>query len=351
MPLTLAKLDSEFVDPARQVALLEADNGMPRFQDLLHREGLPGLTAERLDVLQINVGKLCNQTCSHCHVDAGPHRRELMTRETMEACLRMVRLAHVQTVDITGGAPEMNPHFRWFVQQLRSLGCRVLDRCNLTILTVAGYADLAEFLAQHHVHVVASLPCYLEENTDRQRGDGVFRRSIQGLQKLNACGYGDSNSGLELVLVFNPVGTSLPPNQSELEQAYRDQLLERFGIRFNRLFTVTNMPISRFLEDLIRQGRYESYMETLVQAFNSQTVTGLMCRNTLSVDWQGNLFDCDFNQMLDLHLHGIPRNVNEVTGANVQDVIAREIQTGRHCFGCTAGAGSSCQGAIAELKT
>jgi radical SAM/Cys-rich protein len=239
----------------------------------------------------------------------------------------------------------MNPHFRWFVTEIRKLGRHVIDRCNLTILTVNGYEETAQFLADQKVEVVASLPCYLEENTDAQRGDGVFQKSIAALQKLNSLGYGPPDSELELSLVYNPVGTGLPPDQQSLEDAYREQLRSRFDIEFTRLYTVTNMPISRYLEDLIRQEKFTEYLTKLANAFNPATVEGVMCRNTLSVDYRGNLYDCDFNQMLDLPLaEGLPRHIQDFSA----DLLAgREIVTNRHCFGCTAGAGSSCQGAVA----
>jgi radical SAM/Cys-rich protein len=342
--LTLLRQRHELAEPAAQVGRLNAAGSVPEFAETLADHQLPVLAAEAVEILQVNVGKLCNQTCSHCHVDAGPDRRENMTRETFEDCLRAVAGSDIETVDITGGAPEMNPHFRWFVTEVRKLGRRVIDRCNLTILLANGYEDLAQFLAEQKVEIVASLPCYLEENTDKQRGDGVFRKSIEALRKLNALGYGKSGSDLELSLVYNPVGFSLPPDQQQLEDAYREQLRSPFGIEFTRLYTVTNMPISRFLEDLLRQEKFEEYLQKLVQAFNPATVSGVMCRNTLSVDYRGYLYDCDFNQMLDLPLaDGQPRHIRDFAA----DVLAgRPIVTARHCFGCTAGAGSTCQGAV-----
>jgi len=342
--LTLLRQSHELADPAVQAGRLKSASFVPAFAETLAAHRLPVLAADKVEILQINVGKLCNQTCSHCHVDAGPDRREIMTRETFEDCLQAIAGSDIETADITGGAPEMNPHFRWFVAEVRQLGRRVIDRCNLTILLASGYEDLAEFLAGQGVEIVASLPCYLEENTDKQRGDGVFRKSIEALRKLNALGYGTPGGDLELSLVYNPVGFSLPPDQRQLEEAYREQLRSRFGIEFTRLYTVTNMPISRFLEDLIRQKKFEDYLHKLVQAFNPATVSGVMCRNMLSVDYRGNLYDCDFNQMLDLPLAaGQPRHIREFAA----DVLAgRPIVTARHCFGCTAGAGSSCQGAV-----
>lgn len=342
--LTLLRQGHELADPSAQVERLHSLTGTPGFAETLQDHRLPVLAAERVTILQVNVGKLCNQTCSHCHVDAGPDRRENMTRETFEECLRAIADSDIETVDLTGGAPEMNPNFRWFVTEVRKLGRRVIDRCNLTILLANGYEDLAGFLAEQGVEVVASLPCYLEENTDKQRGDGVFQKSIEALRKLNALGYGLQDSDLELSLVYNPVGLSLPPDQQQLEDAYREQLRSRFEIEFTRLYTVTNMPISRFLEDLLRQEKFEEYVHKLVQAFNPATVSGVMCRNTLSVDYRGNLYDCDFNQMLDLPLAaGQPRHIRDF---NAETLAGRSIVTARHCFGCTAGAGSSCQGAV-----
>lgn len=344
MPATrsLALRDHPLSSPSHQRDVLS--HGVT-FEEVLARHELGALATERVEVLQINVGKLCNQACRHCHVDAGPDRRESMTRETIQACLKAVERGRISVVDITGGAPEMNPHFRWLVEEARKLGARVIDRCNLTILLAKGFEDLPEFLATHHVEVVASLPCYTAENTDRQRGDGVFDRSIEALRRLNGLGYGIDASGLILNLVYNPVGPSLPPDQSTLEADFRRKLRDGFGVEFNRLFTITNMPISRFLEDLMAEGRVEEYLGKLVAAFNPAAVAGLMCRTTLSVGWDGRLFDCDFNQMLDLGIrgggHGHIRDFDPELGAG------RSIVTGRHCFGCTAGAGSSCQGSIA----
>ena len=334
------------VERQREILERDGDECLPQFHTVLTENGFPGLRRSRLTTLQVNVGKLCNQTCRHCHVDAGPDRRELMTRENFEHCLRIIRDSDVETVDITGGAPEMNPHFEWFVSEVRRLNRHVIDRCNLTILSAPGYTHLAQFLADHQVEVVASLPCYLEENCDSQRGTGVFRRSIEVLKILNRLGYGTTGGPLTLSLVYNPVGPSLPPSQQKLEQSYRDQLWGKYGIVFNRLYTITNMPISRFLDDLIVSGRYDDYMSLLVNSFNRNAVEGLMCRSTVSVDWQGFLYDCDFNQMLDLPLANASRvHVSEI---KAEDLMERAIAIGRHCFGCTAGAGSSCRGALLE---
>ena len=342
--LTLLRQGHELADSAMQVQFLEQNAPIPAFATTLESTGLPILQADSIEILQINLGKLCNQTCSHCHVDAGPDRREIMTRETLEHCLRVVRDNSIATVDLTGGAPEMNPEFRWFVTELRQLGTHVIDRCNLTILSARGYEDLPEFLAAQQVEIVASLPCYLEENTDRQRGDGVYRKSIEALQRLNQLGYGQSDGGRELSLVFNPGGAALPPDQRQLEADYRNELRTRYGIEFTRLYTITNMPISRFLEDLINRGQFDTYMKKLLDAFNPASVPGVMCRNTLSVDWEGGLHDCDFNQMLDLHLEvSLPQHISEF---DANALAQRPILTGRHCYGCTAGAGSSCQGSL-----
>ncbi|MFV0445004.1 MAG: arsenosugar biosynthesis radical SAM (seleno)protein ArsS [Planctomycetaceae bacterium] len=344
--LTLVRQSHVLASAPAQLKLLESGEvgTVPAFTTTLAQHQSEPLRSDDVLTLQVNVGKLCNQTCGHCHVDAGPGRREIMSRATMEECLTALDRSGIGTVDITGGAPEMIPGFRWFVSAIRKRGRHVMDRCNLTILTVPGYEDLSHFLASQQVEVVASLPCYVEENCDRQRGDGVFRKSIDGLRMLNAVGYGMPDSGLTLNLVYNPTGPSLPPEQSQLEDAYRAQLRSQFGIEFNRLYTITNMPISRFLADLFQAGQYDEYMQKLVAAFNPQSVAGLMCRTVLSVDWQGQLFDCDFNQMLELPLQAqLPRHIRDFDPAAFKN---RLITTARHCYGCTAGAGSSCQGSL-----
>jgi radical SAM/Cys-rich protein len=341
-PLTLMRRGNPLADPARQREVLAGGKG-PAFESMLAAHGLMPLEATGIEVLQVNVGKLCNQTCRHCHVDAGPDRREVMSRETMRLCLRVLEQEAITTLDITGGAPEMNPDFRWLVEQAVGMGRHVIDRCNLTILLAPHFEDLPGFLARHRVEVVASLPCYLPENTDRQRGEGVFVKSIEALRRLNGEGYGQPGSGLTLTLVYNPVGPSLPPPQAGLEDAYRRELRSRYGVEFTRLFTITNMPISRFLDDLLESGRYEEYMRKLSDAYNPAAAAGVMCRNTLSVGWDGTLYDCDFNQMLGLGLApGLPRHIRDFSS----DLGRRHIVTARHCFGCTAGAGSGCQGAI-----
>jgi radical SAM/Cys-rich protein len=344
---TLLRRGHPLSNPTRQLEVLSGAGSRAPFARRLVEQGCGTLVAADISVLQINVGKLCNQTCRHCHVDAGPDRREVMDQETMQACLDLVARAAIPTVDITGGAPELNPHFRWLVTESRSRGARVQDRCNLTVLLTSGQDDLPNFLAGHGVEVIASLPCYLAENTDSQRGPGVHERSIEALRRLNRVGYGQPGSGLILTLVFNPLGPKLPPAQDELEAAYRRELRARHGLEFTRLFTITNMPISRFLDDLIQRGDLDRYMTTLMEAFNPATVGGVMCRTTLSVGWDGRLFDCDFNQMLELGLSaGLPANVRDV-GPALDRLRDRRIRTYQHCYGCTAGAGSSCQGTIA----
>ncbi|HUY92174.1 MAG TPA: arsenosugar biosynthesis radical SAM (seleno)protein ArsS [Pirellulales bacterium] len=345
--LTLARQHNRLAAAAEQRRILESCEGVASFSQALDGQGIAALSACGIETLQINLGKVCNQTCRHCHVDAGPDRRESMSRETAEACIDLLRRAGIPTLDITGGAPEMNPNFRWLATEARRLGRRVIDRCNLTILVAPGFEDLPEFLADRQVEVVASLPCYLQENVDRQRGDRAFQRSIEALHRLNELGYGLPGSSLTLALVYNPLGPSLPPPQHKLEVDYRRELRKRHGVEFTRLYTITNMPISRFLVDLLRQQKLEEYLEKLVEAFNPTTVEGLMCRTTLSVDWLGNLYDCDFNQMLELGLApDQPRNLRDLDDAALARLVQRRIATGRHCFGCTAGAGSSCAGQI-----
>lgn len=315
------------------------------FDEKLDEHGI-ALRAARVDTLQINVGKLCNQACRHCHVDASPKRTEIMSRAVIDQCIDAVRNHRIQTVDITGGAPELNPSFRYFVESVRSLGARVMVRHNLTVMFEPGQEDLPEFFRTHRVDVISSLPCYLEENTDKQRGKGVYRKSISAIERLNAVGYGVENTGLVLDLVYNPVGPHLPPDQLKLQADYKRELFDRFGITFNRLFTITNMPIKRFLDDLRRAGGEEKYMSKLVQAFNPGTITDLMCRSLVSVDWMGRLYDCDFNQMLELEVEeGAPRTIGDFA---LESLATRRIVTAAHCFGCTAGAGSSCGGALEQ---
>lgn len=347
-PFTLLNPTSVLPHPSEQLRLLKGLDELPSFDESLARCDMPELKSTDIRVLQINVGRYCNQTCRHCHVDAGPTRREIMSRDVAEAVIDVLSRTDIPLLDITGGAPELNPSFRWMIQEARRLGRRVIDRCNLTILVTSGFEDLPAFLAEQRVEVVASLPCYLESNVDAQRGHFVFRRSIEALQRLNELGYGQPESPLMLTLVFNPLGPRLPPHQAKLEDAYRRELRSRYGIEFNRLFTITNMPINRFLADLMESNQVESYMQTLVEAFNPQTVDSLMCRTTLSVDWQGNLYDCDFNQMLSLPVTDhVPRHISDFDLTGLCD---RVIVTGPHCFGCTAGAGSSCQGSLSHSQ-
>jgi len=315
------------------------------FDATLARHGLGPLLRGKTTTLQVNVGKRCNQACHHCHVEAGPTRTEIMGEAVASRVLELLAAsADVVTVDLTGGAPELNPHFRWLVAQARKLGRHVIDRCNLTVLFEPGMEDLAEFLAAHDVEVVASLPCYTAENVEKQRGRGVFDKSIEALRRLNALGYGRPGSPLVLNLVYNPVGAFLPPPQEALEARYRDELRRGFGIEFHRLFTITNMPIKRFADFLERQGQGEAYMSLLVNHFNPTTVPGLMCRSLLSVGWDGSLYDCDFNQMLEMPLGAHVRTIWELDSIDL--LAMRPIATGTHCFGCTAGAGSSCGGAL-----
>jgi radical SAM/Cys-rich protein len=315
------------------------------FDEAVARSGQWPLAPGPLGVLQINVGKLCNQTCRHCHVDAGPDRREVMTRETMALCLAALDRSSIPTVDITGGAPELNPNFRWLVAECRARGRHVMDRCNLTVLELASQQDLAAFLAEHQVEVVCSLPHYRAPNTDRQRGAGVYEKSIAALRRLNALGYGTGTAGLRLVLVTNPVGAYLPGSQASLESEWKRELWRLHAVQFDSLYCIANMPISRFLEWLIESGNLQGYMQRLVAAFNPAAIGGLMCRNTLSVGWDGRLYDCDFNQMLEL---GVASGARHIRDFQLQALEARSIIVGRHCFGCTAGAGSSCGGSTVK---
>lgn len=303
------------------------------------------LHADIVQTLQVNVGKLCNQACKHCHVDASPRRTEMMTRETVEQVIDVVRRFHIPTLDITGGAPELNPHFRYLVTKTRSLGTHVMVRHNLTVMFEPGQEDLPEFFRQHTVEVISSLPYYLEQQTDAQRGHGIFQKSIEALRQLNDAGYGMEGSDLILNLVYNPTGAFLPPPQSSIEADFKRELMTRYGLSFNRLYTITNMPIKRFLDYLRRSGNEERYMRKLVEAFNPGTVEGLMCRSLVSVDWTGRLYDCDFNQMLELGV--APDLPQTIADFDPMKFAARRITTGAHCFGCTAGAGSSCGGAVA----
>jgi len=344
--VSLASAGHPLASPGAQLRIINQPSLAQRpFDQALAESGLFPLTATGITVLQINVGKLCNQTCRHCHVDAGPDRREIMSRETAQQCIRALERTDIPTVDITGGAPELNPNFRWLVERAKALGRHVTDRCNLTVLRVPSQADLAEFLARNHVEVIASLPYFQEAETDAQRGDGVFSKSIEALRTLNGLGYGNPSNGLRLNLVHNPVGAFLPPSQASIEADFKRELYRRHRVVFNSLYTITNMPISRFLEYLLRSGNYERYMEKLVNAYNPAAAAGVMCRYMLSVGWDGTLYDCDFNQMLELPLgHGAPGHIRDFSKDWLD---RRRIATGQHCYGCTAGAGSSCVGAVA----
>lgn len=337
--------------PAKALPVLKDQSPFARasieFDEKLSAHNLT-LRAGAVDTLQVNVGKLCNQACKHCHVDAGPKRTEIMTRETIEEIVAVIRRFRIPTLDITGGAPELNESFRYLVKQARAAGARVLVRHNLTVMFEPGQADLPEFFRAHELEVVSSLPYFLEGETDAQRGGGVFGKSIEALRRLNAVGYGIENSKLVLNLVYNPVGAFLPPAQISIEADFKRELSARYNVSFNHLYTITNMPIKRFLDYLRRTGNDEKYMRKLVEAFNPGTVEGLMCRNLVSVDWTGKLYDCDFNQMLELAVADeLPQHIRDFDPSKFA---AREIRTAAHCFGCTAGAGSSCGGAVAATS-
>jgi radical SAM/Cys-rich protein len=342
---TLYRRKHLLADPSLQREHLQngpfADGRLPRFTTTV---GQP-LQPAPLEILQVNLGYQCNQTCAHCHVDAGPDRKEVMNRDTMTEVLNVLRSHPIRTLDLTGGAPEMNPDFRWLVSEARPLVSEIIVRSNLTIFSAnARFADLPKFFANHQIRVISSLPCYTEANTDRQRGSGVFARSIQALKQLNQHGYGQAGSGLQLDLVYNPQGIGLPGNQAELEADYQRALKHDHDVVFNHLLTIANLPISRFLDELIRENRFETYMHKLLEAYNPSNLNGLMCRNTLSVAWDGRLYDCDFNQMLQLPLEAnAPQHLRDF---DFHSLAQRHIQTNQHCYGCTAGAGSSCQGAL-----
>jgi radical SAM/Cys-rich protein len=314
---------------------------------LLKNSEFPVIRREALEILQVNLGYLCNQTCQHCHVNAGPQRNELMDEQNITDILQLLQANQIHTLDLTGGAPEMNPLFKTLVTEAVALGKTIIDRCNLTILLEPGYQDLVDFLSQQRVNIIASLPCYLEQNVDGQRGKGVYHKSIEGLKKLNRAGYGMPDSGLELNLVYNPTGPYLPPGQQQLQADYKKYLREHFNVHFNQLFTITNMPIARFGSSLISQGKFEEYMNLLKDSMNLNNLNGVMCRNQLSIDWQGYVYDCDFNQMLKLkltHPHsGKPLHVRDISQLDMSEI---EVLVADHCFGCTAGQGSSCGGAL-----
>lgn len=348
---SLAFRKNKLSDPREQLKYLSngifQDGELPKFSEKLDEGSEFPLKPHTLEILQINVGYMCNQVCSHCHVDAGPDRKEIMTRETMEQILDVLKNTTVNTLDLTGGAPEMNPHFRWFVEEASKIGVDdFIVRSNLTIILAnKKFHDLPEFFKKHNVHVVSSLPFYSKERTDKQRGDGVFDKSIKALQMLNDLGYGKKDSDLQLDLVYNPAGAFLPGDQKGLEDQFKKRLFQDFGIEFNALFTITNLPISRFLEYLIVSENYEDYMEALIDAYNPAAVQNVMCRNTLSVSWDGYLYDCDFNQMLEMKVNGTAQHISDF---DMDELTKRSIKISQHCYGCTAGAGSSCQGSLVE---
>lgn len=332
-------------DAGFQIDVLEHQAALIPFVEKLKEFGQFPLKPDQLHIFQINIGKMCNQTCKHCHVDAGPDRKEIMTRETMQLCIDILaQYPQFTYVDLTGGAPEMNPDFRWFVEELFKLKRHIIVRCNLTIILAnKKYHNLPDFYKKHQIEVISSLPFYSKERTDKQRGDGVFEDSILALKMLNEVGYGIEGSGLLLNLVYNPAGAFLPASQILLEKEFKQSLKKDFNILFNGLYTITNMPISRYLDFLLVSGNYESYMNKLIQAYNPIASKNVMCRNTLSIGWDGAIYDCDFNQMLDLAVNGHSKHIRDF---DFHELLHREIVTNQHCYGCTAGSGSSCGGAV-----
>ncbi|MGC6284473.1 MAG: arsenosugar biosynthesis radical SAM (seleno)protein ArsS [Polaribacter sp.] len=347
---SLKARNNDLANTQRQLEILSngifADGELPTFGAKIKETNQFPLRPKKLEILQINVGYMCNQVCAHCHVDAGPDRKEIMTRETMQQCLEVIQKTGAHTLDLTGGAPEMNPDFRWFVEEAAKAGIKdFIVRSNLTIIRAnKKYHDLPEFFKKHNIHVVSSMPHWTRGKTDKQRGDGVFDKSIQALKDLNAVGYGMEGSSLKLDLVYNPSGAFLPGDQMALEADFKKALLEDFGIHFHNLFAITNLPISRFLDYLIASDNYEDYMYALVEAYNPAAVENVMCTNTLSVSWDGWLYDCDFNQMLNLKVNSKVKHISEYNEELLQN---RNIIINQHCYGCTAGAGSSCQGTVA----
>lgn len=348
---SLHKQESELAVANKQLEILS--NGifksgeLPTFAKKIKETNPFPLRAKKLEILQINVGYMCNQVCTHCHVDAGPDRKEIMTVATMQQCLEVIKTTGAHTLDLTGGAPEMNPNFKWFVEEASKAGIKdFIVRSNLTIIRAnKKYYDLPEFFKKHNVHVVSSMPHWTKGKTDKQRGAGVFSQSIQALQQLNAVGYGMPNNNLKLDLVYNPSGAFLPGDQAALERDFKKALLEDFNIQFHNLFAITNLPISRFLDYLIASDNYEDYMYSLVEAYNPSAVTNVMCTNTISVSWDGYLYDCDFNQMLELPVNSKSKHISEF---NEELLEGRDIIISQHCYGCTAGAGSSCQGTVLD---
>ena len=345
---SLQALKNILADAGHQVNVLEHEHAFPLFTDKLASASLYPLPPAKPTIFQINVGKMCNQVCKHCHVDAGPDRKEIMTKDTMQLCLSVLdNNPGFTTVDLTDGAPELNPDFRWFVEEIRKRNRHIIVRCNLTIILAnKRFNDLPDFFKSHGIEVVSSLPSYTQDRTDRQRGDGVFKDSIEALKMLNAVGYGKESSGLTLNLVYNPAGAFLPPSQTSLELEYKTALQKDFGISFNHLFVITNMPISRYLDYLLISGNYVKYMDKLINAFNPAAAENVMCRNTVSVSWDGYLYDCDFNQMLDLKVSCTKSQ--HLSTYNGNEMETRKIVFNQHCYGCTAGSGSSCGGAVTE---
>lgn len=342
---SLKRQNHKLSTPEGQIEVLDNIDSIniDSFDSKMSNLGHSPLKPTSVEIFQVNVGKMCNQVCTHCHVDAGPDRKEIMTKETMQQCLDAIKDTNITTVDLTGGAPEMNPHFRWFVEELSAIGKQVIVRCNLTIILAnPKYHDLPEFFKKNNINVVSSLPYFTAKRTDAQRGDGVFDKSIKALQMLNDVGYGKEGNGLKLDLVYNPAGAFLPGDQITLESQFKKKLLE-YGIVFNELFAITNLPVSRFLEYLVKSEKYQDYMDELVNAFNPAAAEGVMCRNTVSVGWDGYLYDCDFNQMLELKVNA-PDHISEF---NIESLLKRDIIVNQHCYGCTAGAGSSCGGTTA----
>ena len=315
---------------------------------LLEHTYFPTINRNALEILQVNLGYLCNLSCTHCHVNAGPKRTELMDKAMVDLVLDFLKRENIHTLDLTGGAPEMNPHFKYLVTGARAINVTVIDRCNLVILEEPGYEEMAKFLAENKVVITASLPCYLEDNVDKQRGKGTFNASLSVLQKLNNLGYGQTDSELQLNLVFNPQGINLPPEQKALEKTYKEYLQEHYGIVFNKLFALTNLPIQRFGNMLITKGLFNDYLQLLKDSYRQENLPGLMCRNTLSMDWQGFIYDCDFNQMLKLSLGAYPACKTHLSDLiTASSLTGSAITVGQHCYGCTAGQGSSCGGALA----
>lgn len=347
---SLQKLGNELANSNKQLEILSngvfANGELPTFAKKIKETNQFPLRPRKLEILQINVGYMCNQVCDHCHVDAGPDRKEIMTRDTMQLCLDIIKNTGAHTLDLTGGAPEMNPEFRWFVEEAAKAGIKdFIVRSNLTIIRAnKKYYDLPEFFKKHNVHVISSMPHWTQGKTDKQRGDGVFAKSIKALQELNAIGYGMPGSDLRLDLVYNPSGAFLPGDQASMEKDFKHALLEDFDIQFHNLFAITNLPIARFLDYLIASENYEDYMYSLVEAYNPMAVQNVMCTNTISISWDGFIYDCDFNQMLNLPVNSKVKHISDYNEELLND---RTIVISQHCYGCTAGAGSSCQGTVA----